>query len=194
LLAVGLVLALGAGWLARRFAGLSSRRQLLMVVAAAVAGAALLGALLAGGLLPKALAARIMGFSLGERSVWERLWWSKDALGLVKDSPILGSGGGGWAARYWQYQTYNYYTREIHNDYIQTLVETGLVTGPHPGPNRPPAGQPGPGPNHPQPGLGPGRRSRRTGGRGPAGAPGSGGGRDPADPGRSSRSRCRSGG
>jgi len=67
-------------------------------------------------------------------------------------------------------------------------------TGPHPGPNRPPAGQPGPGPNHPQPGLGPGRRSRRTGGRGPGGAPGSGGGRDPADPGRSSRSRCRSGG
>jgi len=126
---VGLVLALGAGWLARRFAGLSSRRQLLMVVAAAVAGAALLGALLAGGLLPKALAARIMGFSLGERSVWERLWWSKDALGLVKDSPILGSGGGGWAARYWQYQTYNYYTREIHNDYIQTLVETGGLVG-----------------------------------------------------------------
>ncbi len=123
----GLVLAVACGWLARRFATLGGRRQLLVVAVVLVAGVAVGAALMAAGVVPSSLAHRLTAFSFAERSVWERLRWTGDALRLAAASPVLGSGGGGWAARYWQYQTYNYYTAEAHNDFVQTLAETGIV-------------------------------------------------------------------
>lgn len=127
LLAGGLLLAAACAWLARRFEALPARPRLLMVVGAFAACAVVLVTLVAAGAVPAALAHRLTAFSLAERSVWERLGWARDALRLAAASPVFGYGGGGWAARYWQYQSYNYYTQEVHNDFAQTLVETGVV-------------------------------------------------------------------
>jgi tetratricopeptide (TPR) repeat protein len=126
LLGGGLVLALGLGWLGRRYSALPPRRQLgflAMLVVALVVGGALL---LSTGALPTTLAARLRGFNLAETSAAERIIWSRDALAVIVDHPFLGVGGGGWASVYYQYQGYPYIAREVHNDFLEIGVETGL--------------------------------------------------------------------
>ena len=127
LLLLGLAAAVGAGWLGRWFGSLPARRQVTVTVAAALAVALAVGGLLLITGIPDVLRDRLTGFSLSERSVWERLVWSRDALAIVKDHPILGLGGGGWASRYFQYQSYGYFTTEVHNDFAQVWVETGTL-------------------------------------------------------------------
>jgi len=64
---------------------------------------------------------------LDTRNSLERQYFYKDALKMVKDSPVLGYGGGGWQAGYRAFQSYNYSSRQVHNHYLQTWVETGTV-------------------------------------------------------------------
>ena len=64
---------------------------------------------------------------LDTRNSLERQYFYKDALKMVKDSPIIGFGGGGWQAAYKAFQSYNYSSRQVHNHYLQTWVETGTV-------------------------------------------------------------------
>lgn len=70
---------------------------------------------------------RISTTSLQERNVQERMIFYKDALKVFKDSPIFGHGGGGWAGVYQKYQAYAYQSTEIHNNYLQVMIETGLL-------------------------------------------------------------------
>lgn len=70
---------------------------------------------------------RITTTSLQERNVQERLVFYKDAISVFKGSPILGYGGGGWAGVYQKFQTYAYQSREVHNNYLQVLIETGII-------------------------------------------------------------------
>ncbi len=46
---------------------------------------------------------------------------------IVKDHPVIGTGAGGWNALYHQYQDTQYWTREVHNHFMQVWVETGTV-------------------------------------------------------------------
>lgn len=55
----------------------------------------------------------------------ERLIFYQDALKIIKDYPLLGTGGGGWEALYRQYQGYGYLTSQVHNHYLQVWIETG---------------------------------------------------------------------
>jgi tetratricopeptide (TPR) repeat protein len=127
ILASSMLLAVTAGATSRLFASQPARRQAIAVLATAVLAMALVGALVASDSLPPALRQRLSSFSLSEQSAWGRLAWSRDALAIVKDYPILGLGGGGWASRYFQYQSYGYFTRQVHNDFAQIWVETGTV-------------------------------------------------------------------
>jgi len=127
LLAAGLAASLGAGWLARRYQALSGRLQAGLALAAVVLVVAVPVGLYRAGALPQVLAQRLTGFSLSERSAMERLVWTKDAFEIVKDNPVLGVGGGGWASVYFQYQSYGYTTREVHNDILELWLETGTV-------------------------------------------------------------------
>ncbi|HWQ73733.1 MAG TPA: O-antigen ligase family protein, partial [Syntrophomonas sp.] len=51
----------------------------------------------------------------------------KWAISLVKDRPLFGSGAGAWNALYHQHQDYLFYTSEVHNHFLQVLIEAGLL-------------------------------------------------------------------
>lgn len=79
------------------------------------------------GMLPANLAQRLGSISLGTETVTERTVFYKDALNIIKDYPIFGSGGGGWSTLYRAYQTYGYSSTQAHNYYMQLWIEIGTV-------------------------------------------------------------------
>jgi O-antigen ligase len=50
----------------------------------------------------------------------------QDAFRVIKDYPLLGTGGGGWASVYKSYQEHYYNSRQVHNQYLQVWVEAGV--------------------------------------------------------------------
>jgi O-antigen ligase len=70
---------------------------------------------------------RLRRINLQEQSVQERFIFMGDALKIVKDNLLLGVGGGGWDAEYRRYRTFLYFTTEVHNHYLQVMVENGLL-------------------------------------------------------------------
>jgi tetratricopeptide (TPR) repeat protein len=127
ILAAGLALAVGLAWAGRWFVALPARAQRRWVIGGAAATVVLAVFLVVSGSLPDSLVSRIKGFSLSDQSAAERIIWSRDALDIIGDYPVLGVGGGGWASVYFQYQGYGYATREVHNDFLEIGVETGSV-------------------------------------------------------------------
>jgi len=69
---------------------------------------------------------RLTSIGLTESSVIERGYYYSDAIKIIKDYPVFGTGGGGWASIYKQYRSIPYQTIEVHNFYLQTMVETGI--------------------------------------------------------------------
>ncbi|MGB4168223.1 MAG: O-antigen ligase family protein, partial [Tepidanaerobacteraceae bacterium] len=77
--------------------------------------------------IPEAISRRISSINIESSSVAGRFTFYRDALKIIKDYPILGTGGGGWKAIYKAYQSYEYFTTEVHNYFLQLWVETGTV-------------------------------------------------------------------
>lgn len=71
--------------------------------------------------------ARARSISSADQSYQDRLEFSRDALRIVKDYPIIGAGGGGWNALYHSYASRLYWTTETHNYFFQTWVESGTI-------------------------------------------------------------------
>ncbi|MBE3585667.1 MAG: O-antigen ligase family protein [Thermoanaerobacter sp.] len=90
-----------------------------VILACLVAGAAVLAA------HPGAME-KVTSFTY-LRNAFERAYFVKDALAMIKDRPFLGWGGGGWEEAYRAYQGYLYNSNEVHSHYFQVAVETGLV-------------------------------------------------------------------
>ena len=67
--------------------------------------------------------------SLGNLQDATRLTIVKDSLRMVRDRPIAGWGLGTFSTVYPQYKSFytDYLINEAHNDYVQVLVETGLI-------------------------------------------------------------------
>jgi tetratricopeptide (TPR) repeat protein len=61
------------------------------------------------------------------RNAFERTYFIKDALAMIRERPVLGWGGGGWEEAYRAFQGYLYNSNEVHSYYFQVAVETGLV-------------------------------------------------------------------
>ncbi|MCR8635967.1 O-antigen ligase family protein [Paenibacillus radicis (ex Xue et al. 2023)] len=78
-------------------------------------------------LLPDYMKNRIENINFNQHSVLERGTFYKDAVKLIADYPVVGAGGGAWAALYEKYQNNPYVSRQAHNFFIQYLVETGIV-------------------------------------------------------------------
>ena len=77
--------------------------------------------------IPEAISKRISSINIEDSSVSGRFAFYRDALKIIKDHPILGTGGGGWEAIYKAYQSYEYFTTEVHNFFLELWVETGTV-------------------------------------------------------------------
>ncbi len=122
-LAVGGALGAGAALMGRLGSG--TRAAGLMAVGVALVGGAAAAVVVRG--LPAAVLERARTISLREYDAWSRLVWNLDALKIVRDHPLLGAGGRGWDALYHQYQSYGYWTTEVHNGFMQTWVEAGTV-------------------------------------------------------------------
>ncbi len=99
--------------------------RLGVALAAAVACAAV--AVVLGRRVSHSLLARLGRLSLQGYNAWSRLRWARDALKLVARHPVLGIGGGGWAAAYHSVQSYSYSSTQVHNGWVQTWVSTGTV-------------------------------------------------------------------
>ncbi|MDD4343395.1 MAG: O-antigen ligase family protein [Eubacteriales bacterium] len=61
-----------------------------------------------------------------EGSYTTRMTYNKDALKIILNNP-LGTGGRGWDSAYHQYQDYEYWSREAHNNFLNVGVESGVL-------------------------------------------------------------------
>ena len=77
-------------------------------------------------LLPDFIANRIQGVLKSQNAVQRAVFFA-DGLKLFKESPILGSGLGSFESAACSVQSYYYETRYVHNHYIQTLADCGLL-------------------------------------------------------------------
>jgi len=124
-----------APWLDKRLARFQSSRWVnISVPIAAVALGLICAALLFGEtgvskLLPENVRTRLENINFAQHSVLERGTFYKDAMKVVKDYPLLGSGGGGWSALYEKYQNNPYISRQAHSFFVQYLVEVGIIGG-----------------------------------------------------------------
>ena len=77
-------------------------------------------------LLPGFIANRMQGLFANQNAI-QRVVFFEDGLKLFQRSPILGLGLGGVENSLFSVQTFNYVTKYIHNHYIQTLAENGVI-------------------------------------------------------------------
>ncbi|MFZ3171860.1 MAG: O-antigen ligase family protein [Carboxydocellales bacterium] len=78
-------------------------------------------------LLPQRFVSRIASINLAQHSVQERFYFYQDAVKIIKDYPLLGTGGKGWEAIYQKYQSYLYLSNQVHSHFLQVWVESGIV-------------------------------------------------------------------
>lgn len=77
-------------------------------------------------LLPSFMANRLQGFWANENAV-QRLVFFSDGLKLFRRSPVYGLGLGAFENGFKSVQSFAYVTKYVHNHYIQTMAETGLI-------------------------------------------------------------------
>ncbi|KWX76639.1 polymerase [Paenibacillus riograndensis] len=78
-------------------------------------------------ILPANIETRLENINFEQHSVLERITFYRDAFKVAKDYPVLGAGGGGWAALYEKYQNNPYVSRQAHNFFLQYLIEVGIL-------------------------------------------------------------------
>ncbi|MBW7455375.1 O-antigen ligase family protein [Paenibacillus sepulcri] len=78
-------------------------------------------------LLPVSIANRLENINLQQHSVLERETFYRDSFKISADYPILGGGGGAWAALYQKYQNNPYGSQQTHSYLLQTMVEIGWL-------------------------------------------------------------------
>lgn len=77
--------------------------------------------------IPDDIAKKVNEISLKTESSSERIVFVKDGLKMFKDYAVFGTGANGWGTLYTKYQSYPYVSREAHNYYLQTAIESGVL-------------------------------------------------------------------
>nr|WP_315023664.1 O-antigen ligase family protein [uncultured Aminipila sp.] len=77
-------------------------------------------------LLPAIAANRIQDLGANENSV-QRMVFFQDGMKLFKQSPIIGKGLSGYEEGVASVQNFYYETKYVHNHYIQTLCDLGII-------------------------------------------------------------------
>lgn len=119
LVSVVVILFLWESYMSGRLPTLSRRGFVFVVTGAAVT--MVIGALLSPNVLQK-----LQSISLTDENLLERLVMYKDAWKLFSSHWLTGTGGGGWLVNYTGIQSYAYYSQQVHNNFLQVMVETGL--------------------------------------------------------------------
>ncbi|WP_028595308.1 O-antigen ligase family protein [Paenibacillus assamensis] len=119
-------------WLQEKFSSLSSKKiaNFIIPLGSAIAGLILFVIFVgtsAKNILPEDIRNRLESINFTQNSVLERGTFYTDALKVISDYPIIGAGGGGWAALYEQYQNNPYVSRQAHNFFLQYIIETGIL-------------------------------------------------------------------
>lgn len=121
-----------APWLEQRTEKWASKKlanlwlPLVSVIAVVILVALLLGTNLKH-VLPGNIGERLENINLQQHSVLERFTFYKDAVKVIKNYPVIGAGGGAWAAFYEKYQNNPYTSRQAHSFLMQYLVEVGIL-------------------------------------------------------------------
>ncbi len=79
--------------------------------------------------LPINLVEKIESFTLNNKSLWERFVYHKDALKIIKNNPLTGSGANGWKYNYTIVQEYMYSASEPHSHILQLTIDNGIASG-----------------------------------------------------------------
>ena len=77
-------------------------------------------------LLPGFVANRLQGLLANENAI-QRFAFFEDGLKLWRQSPIIGLGLGAFESALKSVQEFFYETKYVHNHYIQTMLETGII-------------------------------------------------------------------
>jgi hypothetical protein len=77
-------------------------------------------------LLPGFVANRLQGFFANQNAI-QRLVFFRDGLKLFAERPLFGQGLGAFESALYRVQGFHYETKYVHNHYIQTMLETGIV-------------------------------------------------------------------
>lgn len=72
-------------------------------------------------------ARQVERFAFNEPNVVLRMAYKADALQIMADRKYIGAGGQGWSRLYRQYQDFFYSSTEVHDHFLQTGVEAGVV-------------------------------------------------------------------
>lgn len=78
-------------------------------------------------IVPETAIARADKLSPQDNSVQERGDTYHIAGQIIQDHPFTGVGGGGWEALYHSYADRLYWSNEVHNYYLKTWIEAGLL-------------------------------------------------------------------
>ncbi|ULL18730.1 O-antigen ligase domain-containing protein [Paenibacillus sp. H1-7] len=117
----------------KRYADKLDKRFMPLLLPALMIAACILGAAVLSGntpltkLLPDSLQQRLSSINFQQHSVLERFTMYKDSLKIASDYPVTGAGGGAWISMYQKYQNNPYVVKQVHNFFLQYLIETGLV-------------------------------------------------------------------
>ncbi|WP_409344990.1 O-antigen ligase family protein [Paenibacillus sp. MBLB4367] len=98
-----------------------------LIVLGAAGVYVLLGTTWVTSLLPDMLRTRIENINFQQHSVLERGTFYEDAWKVIRDYPLLGSGGGGWMALWEKYQNNPYISRQAHSFIFQYAIDVGLI-------------------------------------------------------------------
>ncbi len=78
-------------------------------------------------LLPYNIIERFARIGLDDINVSIRLTFDKDAMKLISENWLLGTGGGSWQVLYYSIQEYFYISRAVHNHFLEIFVESGIL-------------------------------------------------------------------
>lgn len=77
-------------------------------------------------LLPDFIANRLQGLFANQNAI-QRTVFFEDGIKLFKENPVAGNGLGSFETAIHSVQSFFYETKYVHNHYIQTLLETGII-------------------------------------------------------------------
>lgn len=129
-LLVGILLACGCQFLVEKLVATSAETR-KKIIAGAGAAVTVVGIgliiFLGSSIMPQSIADRLSNIDFQSVNVQERFYFYRDALDIIRDYPVFGTGYGGWNSIYTEYQSYLYYSTEVHNHPLQVWVESGLL-------------------------------------------------------------------